>query len=77
MRLTILLDAAPVDPRSLKLRAWDRTFLLDSVASVLREIPAAVKASWDAIWEPDPKFLGPQETDLAAAVAHPAPRPAG
>lgn len=43
----------------------------------LREIPAAVKASWDAIWEPDPKFLGPQETDLAAAVAHPAARPAG
>jgi vancomycin permeability regulator SanA len=43
----------------------------------LREIPAAVKAAWDAIWEPDPKFLGPQETDLAAAFAHPAPRPAG
>jgi hypothetical protein len=40
VRLTILLDAAPVDPHSLKLRAWDRTFLLDSVASVLREIPA-------------------------------------
>ncbi len=39
LRLTILLDAAPVNPRSLKLRAWDRAFLLDSVASVLREIP--------------------------------------
>ena len=39
-RLTILVDAAPVNPRSLKLRAWDRTFLLDSVSSVLREIPA-------------------------------------
>jgi hypothetical protein len=40
VRLTILLDAAPVDPHALKLRAWDRTFLLDSIASVLREIPA-------------------------------------
>jgi hypothetical protein len=38
--LTILLDAAPVDPHSLKLRAWDRAFLLDSVASVLREVRA-------------------------------------
>lgn len=43
----------------------------------LREIPAAVKASWDAIWEPDPKFLGRQETALAAAVQNPAPRPVG
>lgn len=40
VRLTILLDAAPVNPRSLKLRAWDRTFLLDSISSVMREIPA-------------------------------------
>jgi hypothetical protein len=40
IRLTILLDAAPVNPHSLKLRAWDRAFLLDSVASVLREIPS-------------------------------------
>jgi hypothetical protein len=40
VRLTILLDAAPVDPHALKLRAWDRAFLLDSIASVLREIPA-------------------------------------
>jgi hypothetical protein len=39
-RLTILLDAAPVNPRSLKLRAWDRAFLLDSVSSVLRELRA-------------------------------------
>ncbi len=43
----------------------------------VRELPAAVKASWDAIWRPDPKFLGPQEPDLVAAVEHPAPRPAG
>jgi hypothetical protein len=40
IRLTILLDAAPMNPRSLKLRAWDRAFLLDSVSSVLREIPS-------------------------------------
>jgi hypothetical protein len=39
VRLTILLNAAPVNPHSLKLRAWDRAFLLDSVSSVLREIP--------------------------------------
>jgi hypothetical protein len=40
IRLTILLDAAPMNPRSLKLRAWDRAFLLDSISSVLREIPS-------------------------------------
>jgi hypothetical protein len=39
IRLTVLLNAAPVNPKALKLRAWDRAFLLDSVASVLREIP--------------------------------------
>ena len=40
LRLTILLDAVPMNPRSLKLRAWDRAFLLDSISSVLREIPS-------------------------------------
>lgn len=39
-RLTILLDAAPMMPRSDKLRAWDRAFLLDALTSLLRQTPA-------------------------------------
>ena len=39
-RLTILLDAAPMIPSSMKLRAWDRAFLLDSLTSLLRQTPA-------------------------------------
>ena len=34
-RLTIILDAAPMNHYSLKLRAWDRALLLDSLSSVL------------------------------------------
>jgi hypothetical protein len=40
-RLTVLLDAAPVNPAGTKLRAWDRSFLLNSLYSLLRHIPAA------------------------------------
>ena len=39
--LTILLDAAPVNPHSTKLRAWDRAFLLGSLSSLLRYFPTA------------------------------------
>lgn len=39
-RVTILLDAAPMDPYSRKLRAWDRAFLLGSLSSLLRQTPA-------------------------------------
>ena len=39
-RLTILLDAAPMNPFSNKLRAWDRAFLLDALSSLLRQTPA-------------------------------------
>jgi hypothetical protein len=39
MRVTILLDAAPRDPRATRLRAWDRAMLIDSVSSILRQIP--------------------------------------
>jgi hypothetical protein len=39
LRVTVLLDAAPRDPNSIRLRVWDRTFLLDSVSSLLRQIP--------------------------------------
>lgn len=35
---------------------------------ILREIPAAVKAAWDALVQPSPKFLGPQETGVAQAL---------
>ncbi len=38
LRITILLDAAPINPYSLKLRAWDRALLLDSLSSLLTRI---------------------------------------
>jgi hypothetical protein len=41
IRLTILLDAAPINPSSTKLRAWDRAFLLGSLSSLLRCFPTA------------------------------------
>ncbi len=39
-RLTILLDAASMNPYSNKLRAWDRAFLLGALSSLLRQTPA-------------------------------------
>ena len=39
LRLTILLDAAPINPYQAKLRAWDSAFLLNSVWSLLRQTP--------------------------------------
>lgn len=39
LRLTILLDAAPMNPYQSRLRAWDRAFLLESVYSLLRQTP--------------------------------------
>jgi hypothetical protein len=41
LRLTVLLDASPINPYALKLRAWDRAFLLDSMSSLLSEVPSA------------------------------------
>ncbi len=41
MKLTVFLDAAPVNPYSSKLRAWDRAFLLGALSSLLRQIPLA------------------------------------
>ena len=40
LRVAILLDAAPVFPLALKLRAWDRSFLLGSLASLVRQVNA-------------------------------------
>lgn len=37
-QLTVLINAAPLNPWSLKLRAWDRAFLLDSLSSLLRQL---------------------------------------
>ena len=39
VRLTVLLDVAPINPREATLRAWDRLLLLDSLSSLLREVP--------------------------------------
>ncbi|MGA2073299.1 MAG: hypothetical protein ABSH52_07320 [Terriglobia bacterium] len=39
LRLTVLLDAAPLNPRTPALRAWDRAFLLGSLSTLLRQIP--------------------------------------
>ena len=38
LRVTVLLDAAPIYPFALKLRAWDRSFLLSTLSSVLAHI---------------------------------------
>ncbi len=39
LRLTILLDAAPMNWYQSSLRAWDRAFLIESVYSLLRQTP--------------------------------------
>ena len=39
IRVTILLDAAPINPHQSRLRAWDRAFLLQWIYSVLDETP--------------------------------------
>lgn len=41
LRVTILLNAAPINPLESKLRPWDRAFLLESLTSVLRQTPCA------------------------------------
>jgi hypothetical protein len=41
LRLTLLLNAAPMNRNALKLRAWDRAFLLGSLASLLHQFPNA------------------------------------
>ena len=38
LRLTVLLDTAPVNPYSQKLRAWDRSFLLSALSTVMSQI---------------------------------------
>ena len=40
LRVSVLLDAAPIFPLALKLRAWDRAFLLSSLASLVRQVNA-------------------------------------
>ncbi|MFL6452078.1 MAG: hypothetical protein ACJ746_31090 [Bryobacteraceae bacterium] len=45
-RIDVLLDAAPLFPRELSLRAWDRAFLLNSLSSLLRTLhPDAVRVT--------------------------------
>jgi len=39
LSLTILVNAAPMNPFHSRLRAWDRAFLLETIYSVLRETP--------------------------------------
>ena len=41
VRLTVLLDVAPLNPYVFKLRAWDRSFLMSSLASLLQQTPCA------------------------------------
>ena len=41
LRVTVLLDAAPLNPRTPALRAWDRAFLLGSLSFLLKQIPCA------------------------------------
>ncbi len=43
-RIDVLLDAAPLFPRALSLRAWDRAFLMNSLSSLLRTLhPESVR----------------------------------
>ncbi len=37
-RLSILLDAAPINPTQTSLRAWDRAFLLQALSAVLQKV---------------------------------------
>jgi hypothetical protein len=39
IRVTLLLDAAPMNPFHARLRAWDRAFLLQFIYSLLEETP--------------------------------------
>jgi hypothetical protein len=39
VRLTVLLHVAPINPYASKLQAWDRGFLLQSLASLLKQLP--------------------------------------
>jgi len=39
VRVTVLLDVAPINPREATLRAWDRRLLLDPLSSLLRAVP--------------------------------------
>lgn len=39
VRLTVLVNAAPLSPRTPKLRAWDRKLLLESLSTLLHETP--------------------------------------
>jgi hypothetical protein len=39
LRLTVLLHATPIFPGSAKLYAWDRAFLLQTLASLLKQTP--------------------------------------
>ncbi len=41
LNLTVLLDAAPANPSSSKLHAWDRAFLLGALSSLLRQTSVA------------------------------------
>jgi hypothetical protein len=41
LRVTVLLDAASLNPRSPSLGAWDRTSLLESLLSMLNQVPCA------------------------------------
>ena len=39
IRMTLLLDAAPINSHQTKLRAWDRAFLLECIYTLLRQAP--------------------------------------
>jgi hypothetical protein len=41
IRLTVLLDVAPINPNVFKMHAWDRSFLMVSLGSLLQQTPCA------------------------------------
>ena len=41
IRITVLMDVAPINPYVFKMRAWDRSFLMSALSSVLQQTPCA------------------------------------
>jgi hypothetical protein len=75
-RITILLHAAPINPRSQRLRAWDCDFLMESVSSVLAALgsgsPRLIAFNLDQQRElvRYDRFTNAEWNDLAESLRH-------
>nr|WP_152471780.1 ElyC/SanA/YdcF family protein [Nocardiopsis gilva] len=69
-RAVSLCEAAGIDIQGV----GDPSMRIRTTATVygyVREVPAAFKAVIDALWQPDPTFLGPKETGVEEALGAP------